>query len=200
MELTQENFDTLMNKSQWLEKALQEARSEKKQVTEKFTNQINEFQSKFDEIEKGKSSAKEQDLIKKGKYEAVLEQKNSILQDLEARLAEKEKKMEEMNWIVTQFNEYKAGQEAKMLEQVASKLEWLDEAKRWVVLDLIKDKPIDKQLEYADQLLWLQVTPDYKATPAGGDKPAIDPTGESYNKAKQSGDLLWMIVNAKTID
>ena len=56
------------------------------------------------------------------------------------------------------------------MEVLAKKLEGLEEGKRDTILELIKDKPVERQGELLDQLLSLQGTQDYKVNPGSGDK------------------------------
>lgn len=197
MEFTEENFNALLEKSTSLEWAITAERANSKEYKAK----INELSSKFEEIEKNKASKKEQELVKQGKLEQLLEQKNAALSEWEQKMADTQKMLDEMSWKVEEYNQYKTAQQAKAMEALAKKLESLEENKRNRLLDLVKDKPIEEQGEIIDELITLSPTPDYKVNPKSGDKATIPDVNESYTKAKQSGDIMSMIMNApaKTI-
>ena len=152
MEFTQENFDTLMAKSSGLEKAVQAERSSKKELS----GQITELNAKFAEIDRTKATAKEKELVKQGKLEQLLEQKNQSIAGYETTIAEHLKTMEDMSSKVTEFNEYKTAQQAKAMDALAIKMEAFDEGKRETLMSLVKDKPIEEQGAIIDQLISLQ--------------------------------------------
>lgn len=94
--MNQENFDKLMAEAEKA-KGLQNALHEARETNKSLKGQIGEFSEKLGEIEKNKASAKEQELIKKGKLEQLLEQKNQAIADYETRMSETQKKLEEMS-------------------------------------------------------------------------------------------------------
>lgn len=194
MEFNEENFKALLEKSTSLEWAITAERANSKEYKAK----INELSSKFEEIEKSKASKKEQELVKQGKLEQLLEQKNNALSEYEQRMADTQKMLDEMNWKVEEYNQYKTAQQAKAMEALAKKLESFDETKRETLMGLVKDKPVEEQGAIIDQLITLNGTPDYKVNPKSGDKAVIPDVNETYTQAKQGGDIMWMIMNAPT--
>lgn len=194
MEFTQDNFDALLSKASGLEKAVQAERASKKELS----GQINELTNKFWEIEKAKAAKKENELVKQGKLEQLLEQKNQKLSEFEQMMAERQKQLDDMSSKVEEYNTYKSAQQAKAMEALAKKMESIDESKRDTLLWLVKDKPIEEQGAIIDQLISLQGTPDYKVNPKGGDKTITPENSDAYKKAHKEGDIFSMISNAPT--
>ena len=93
MDFTEENFNALLEKSTSLEGAITAERANSKEYKAK----INELSSKFEEIEKSKADKKEQELVKQGKLEQLLESKNAALSEWEQKMADTQKMLDEMS-------------------------------------------------------------------------------------------------------
>ena len=181
MELTQENLDKLTQENENYKKALQEERSKRKEATADST----EKEKQLTELMKFKQDLEEKESKKKGKYEELLTQKDSTIQELTGKFSWMEDKATKYDLLLQKSLDDKMWSIPKDRQEFVTKVLW--------------DKSYEDKVELLDGFIQDYTKPnDFKNKPEWKDADKWDTT--EFQKAKESWDIMWLIGNAPIIE